>query len=66
MTAPPRRRFYFSLRTLFVLMTILGLFLGWVGAQLKWIHDRTKRYDGSSITAHGSSPQRPGTWYYLV
>ena len=41
MTAPThRRRFRFSLRTLFVVVTILSLALGWLGVQLKWIHDR--------------------------
>ena len=39
-SATSRRRFYFSLRTLFVAVTILGLFLGWVGVQLKWMRDR--------------------------
>lgn len=34
------RRLHFSLRTLFVVMTILGVLLGWLGVQLKWIHDR--------------------------
>jgi len=35
-----RRYFYFSLRTLFVVVTILGAFLGWLGVQVRWIHDR--------------------------
>ena len=39
-TAPHRRWFRFSLRTLFVLMTVLGAGLGWLGVQLKWIRDR--------------------------
>jgi hypothetical protein len=39
---PPRRRFYFSLRTLFVMVTILGVVLGWLGVQLKWMHDRSE------------------------
>ena len=38
---PHRRRWFgFSLRTLFVLVTVLGVFLGWVDVQLKWIRDR--------------------------
>ncbi len=36
----PRRRWWFSLRTLFVVVTILCVFLGWLAVQLKWIHDR--------------------------
>jgi len=33
----PRRWFRFSLRTLFVVLTILGV---WLGVQVKWIKDR--------------------------
>jgi len=41
MTAPLRRRWFrFSLRTLFVLVAVLGVFLGWLGVQVKWIRDR--------------------------
>lgn len=37
----PRHRWYrFSLRTLFVLFTILSLPLGWIGYQLNWIRER--------------------------
>jgi len=40
-TDPPRRRWFcFSLRTLFLIVTILGVFLGWLGVQTKWIRDR--------------------------
>ena len=35
-----RRRFQFRLRTMFVLVAVLGSLLGWLGVQLKWIHDR--------------------------
>jgi hypothetical protein len=38
--SPASRRFHFCLRALFVVMTILGVLLGWLGVQLKWIHDR--------------------------
>jgi hypothetical protein len=34
---PKRRRFRFSLRTLFVLVTIVGV---WLGFQLNWIRER--------------------------
>jgi hypothetical protein len=30
----------FSLRTLFVAITVVGVFLAWLVPQLKWIHDR--------------------------
>src|SRR5689334_19564886 len=39
-TTPRYRWFRFSLRTLFVLVTLLSIFLGFVGVQIKWIHDR--------------------------
>jgi hypothetical protein len=32
-----RRWFQFSLRTVFILMTILGI---WLGIQVKWLRDR--------------------------
>jgi hypothetical protein len=35
---PPRRRWFrYSLRTLFVLVTVFGI---WLGVQVKWIRDR--------------------------
>jgi hypothetical protein len=37
---PYPRRFYFNLRTLFVVVTMLGVLLGWLGVQLKWIQER--------------------------
>jgi hypothetical protein len=36
----PERWPQFTLRGLFVLVTILGVFLGWLGVQVKWIKDR--------------------------
>jgi hypothetical protein len=39
-TKPKRRGFRFSLRTLFVLVTIAGVAAGWVAYQLNWIHQR--------------------------
>jgi len=43
MTASPRRRWFrFSLRTLFVLVAVLGLSLVWLGMQLKWIRERSE------------------------
>jgi hypothetical protein len=36
----PERWLQVSLRGLFVLVTILGVFLGWLGVQVKWIRDR--------------------------
>ena len=39
-TKPKRRWFRFSLRTLFVLVAIVSVPLGWVAYQYKWISDR--------------------------
>ena len=42
-TAPINRsRFTFSLRTLLVLVTIIGSFLGYLAIQLQWIRDRSE------------------------
>ncbi len=40
MTVPERSRWHYSLRALFVGVTFLGAFLGWLGVQFKWSHDR--------------------------
>jgi hypothetical protein len=39
-TKPKRRWFRFGLRTLFVLVTIVGVCAGWVAYQLNWIRQR--------------------------
>ena len=39
-TKPKRHWFRFSLRTLFVLVTIIGVAAGWVAYQLNWIRQR--------------------------
>jgi hypothetical protein len=39
-TKPKRRWFRFSLRTLFVMVTIIGVAAGWAGYQLNWIRQR--------------------------
>ncbi len=38
--APTRRWFRFSLRTLFVVLTVSAVFLGWFAYQLNWIRQR--------------------------
>jgi hypothetical protein len=40
MTAPPRRWFRFSLRTTFVVLTIFGGGLGWIGWQTSIVQER--------------------------
>ena len=42
--SPSRRVFAFRLRTLFVLVAILSLPLGWVGHSLNWIRQRERFY----------------------
>ena len=44
--APKRRWFQFSLRTLFVLVLLLAIPLGWLAVQLKWIRDRHEALRG--------------------
>ena len=39
-TKPKRRWFRFSLRTLFVLMMVIGICASWVAYQLNWIRQR--------------------------
>jgi hypothetical protein len=48
---------------MFVLVVILGVFLGWLGVQLKWIHDRheamnwiLRHHSQASIDHQGSAP----------
>jgi hypothetical protein len=41
-TARKRRWFRFSLRTVFMLMTAFGMFLGWLVYQLNWIRQRNE------------------------
>jgi hypothetical protein len=39
-TKPKRRWFRFSLRTMFVVVTLFGVAAGWVAYQLNWIRQR--------------------------
>jgi hypothetical protein len=43
---PERRWFRWSLKTLFVLILLLAIPLGWTTAQFKWIRDRRKALHG--------------------
>ena len=57
---PKRRWFRFSLRTLFVLVTIAGLAAGWVLHQLNWLEQRRE------FTKHGfpgfGQYENPSPW----
>ena len=52
----PRLWFRYTLRTLFVLLTLLGIALGWLAVQVKWKHDR--REARKSIRSFSSSRLR--------
>jgi hypothetical protein len=52
MTTPRRNGFSFSLRTLFVVLTVLAIPLGWLGYQLNWIRRRhDARQSGDLFTS---------------
>jgi hypothetical protein len=42
MTAPKRRWFAYSLRTMFVVVTVLGILGGWLAWQMGAVHERDK------------------------
>jgi hypothetical protein len=59
MTATPRRRWFaFSIRTLFVLVTVLGC---WFGYSMNWIHQRRERArdDDAFVEISNSTPPIP-------
>ncbi len=49
-TTPKRRWFAYSLRTLFVVVTVFGLAVGWFIYQLNWIRQRREAMDKYSQT----------------
>jgi len=58
MTAAPNRRWFrFSLRTLFVVMTLAGALIGWLVWELRYIHDRTAMRGW--ILQHGGGVPKP-------
>jgi hypothetical protein len=52
-TTPKRRWFAYSLRTLFVVVTVFGCALGW---QLNWIHQRHELLATGSVLIDESGP----------
>ena len=46
---PKRRRFQWSLRTLFVVVTLAGVFSGWLVYHLNWIRERRSAKVGFGI-----------------
>ena len=59
-TKPKRRWFRFSLRTLFVLVTIISLPFGWIAYQLNWIQ---QRHDFFSHYQYNGMHMRAGSGY---
>ena len=58
MTAPPKRRWFrFSLRTMFVAVTVFGVWLGW---QLKIVRER------EAIITASTKPQDAATFFVTV
>ena len=56
-----------SLKALFVLVTVLGVCLGWLGVQLKWIRDRHEALKESYVqSVPGHSRSRPAPWSIRV
>jgi hypothetical protein len=58
---PIRRRWYqFSLRTMFVAVTLVAIPLAWVGYSLSWIRQRHEALQAGRVydfsTAHGLQP----------
>lgn len=67
MEIKPKRRFQFSLRTMFVVVTLISIPLAWVGYSLNWIWHRhaalQQPYTHSSI--HKAAPIAPaGLWMF--
>lgn len=48
-----RRRWSFGLRTLLLVLTIVGASLGWVGYQLNWIRERHALFNGPIPDGYG-------------
>jgi hypothetical protein len=61
---PKRRLFRFSLRTLFVVVTLLGCLMGWVVYSLNWIHQRRNPrahgIAGALVHRFSDRPAAPG------
>jgi hypothetical protein len=61
MTAPKRRWFRFSLRTMFVVVTVLAI---WLGYHINWARQRrdalsSGRFTGDRVLATGMAPALP-------
>lgn len=50
------RRILFSLKTLFVLVALIGLGLGWITNSLRWIRERHEMLAGQPLLPPGKIP----------
>ena len=64
---PSRRWFRFSLRTMFVVVTLLAVAAAWIGYNLNWIRQRHEMIDSGGVAAGdgpnhtvGTDPVAPG------
>ena len=58
--SPTRRRFRFSLRTLFVLVTLAALWIGWSFNWIRQRRDFVREGNTLGAVAHGSTSRAPG------
>src|SRR5262245_14455321 len=62
-TKPKRRWFRFSLRTLFVGVTVIGIAAGWVVYQLNWIRQRHAFLNASDVASEAPGfSNEPAAW----
>ncbi len=52
MNSPNCRWFQYSLRTLFVVMAVVGTAMGWAWQQIKWIHERREVINDRNVVLH--------------
>jgi hypothetical protein len=65
-TKPKRHWFSFSLRTLFVLVTIIGVGAAWVTYQLDWIRDRHKFLQNWGVVVLAEIPKSETAWNFWL
>jgi len=65
-TKPRGRWFRFSMRTVFVLLTVLGIFFSWLAIQIQWMRDRHEAIEWlrghSAQTVNLAGPSCPAPW----
>jgi hypothetical protein len=60
---PGRRWFCFSLRTVFVALTLAAL-LPWLAASLYWLHERSVMLDSGWVPLEGEAPAPWPLWLF--